>query len=153
VSTAALESSVYRTGPRQAGLRVMTIVTGGIGALLFTASGILHGGTGWGWGSVLGVAVSLTTAVLGLLQGYRVAYEVEFSDGRLTWRAPFATIEVPLTHVTELGRRRFPSRNAVLVAGGRRLLVPRRADDVQFADALGRALPHLDAWALSRPPH
>jgi hypothetical protein len=127
----------------------MTIVGGVIGALLFTASCILYGGTWWGWSAV---AISLITAAFGLLDGCRVAYEVEFSPGRLTWRAPFVTIEVPVTQGTELGRRRFPSRHEVLVAGGRRLLVPKRIGDRQFVDALEQALPHRDPWGRSWPP-
>ena len=94
--------------------------------------------------AALAAAIWFLVAILGVWSPYRVAYEVNLSDDRLTWLALFRTRKVPLTEVQELRRTRFPSRLAVLeLADGKRLTVPKGVDFVHFAADLRQAAPRV----------
>jgi hypothetical protein len=94
--------------------------------------------------AALTAALWFLAAIVTAWSSYRAAYEVNLSDDRLTWLAPFRTREVPLTEVQELRRTRFPSRLAVLeLAGGKRLAVPKRVDFVHFVADLRQAAPRV----------
>lgn len=141
-------SSPYRIskGPGRAS-RIALIACYIVYAAMLVALGVTTHGFGLAWIFFVEAAFMLALALWMLIDGYRVAYEVAFANGWLMWRAPFLTIEVPMAEVTQLRRRRFPGRSAVLVAGGKRLLIRKRAGFIKFAVALGRALPTLQVCA------
>jgi hypothetical protein len=93
---------------------------------------------------VFGVAYLLAAMWGTWFSGYRVPYDVGIGRDELVWLALFRTRQVALGDVREFRRARWSHGFGVLVlAGGERLLVPKRKDFAQFAVTLGRAVPSL----------
>lgn len=119
-------------------LLAMFVIFGAVGVGILVAAASGHGPVAF---SIVWVAIAVWNGYWFLL---RVVYDLELSDGTLTWRTPLRSGAVSVAELGELRPSRFGSNLEIIeLVDGSRLVVFVRKGFRAFADQLVAVRPDL----------